>query len=233
MELSTVNIMGKRPQIGILKILAGSYDDFWLVRIFSVGPGWPEIVSALIVESWKFEFMNIESLSFDAWFLVLMLWAYDQVRVRFIYLFAYLDGVMRVSSKFQIGFELFWKVLNLLVLLLSQLLQQVRECEVCICECWLAFAKFWERLGFIAIAMHCPQMWSSHFRMLTRICKGAKPRGDSQLQSLGRICDVHSCEVQVIIATSAPTLIWNCKLSCCIVRNCNICSWVEGNDFET
>lgn len=39
LALTTVNILGKRPLIGILTILVGSYDIFGLVRTFGWGPG--------------------------------------------------------------------------------------------------------------------------------------------------------------------------------------------------
>lgn len=51
LELTSVNIVGKRPSISVLTILVGSYNDFGLTSTFGRGPGRPKTVSVLIAKS--------------------------------------------------------------------------------------------------------------------------------------------------------------------------------------
>lgn len=51
--------MGKLPRIGNLKIQISSLYEFGLVRMFSSSHGWPEINSALLIESWNFELKSV------------------------------------------------------------------------------------------------------------------------------------------------------------------------------
>lgn len=58
-ELTKVNIMGKRPQVGILKVTIGSYNNFKLVCMFGLGRGRLGIDSALLVASLNFKLKRI------------------------------------------------------------------------------------------------------------------------------------------------------------------------------
>lgn len=115
-----------------LKVPIDLYDNFWLVRIFGAGLGWPDIVSAHLVESWhlwaKFFFM----IWIDPWFMVLtlffLLWEFGKVCMGYKNWLGWLDGILRGSDEFQGSFGPFRVELLLLIFRFSCM---HRDCDSC------------------------------------------------------------------------------------------------------